>query len=450
MNSKNGPKRFLGLLDEFGHGAVSIGNPDTARRNAIFIPGTGQDLTRLTSSDEKSLAMYTAAMNADPSLEPEDVAVTTWMGYDRPMELGHAAFPEPAYGGADGLDTFENGLRASHVGPPSIDTVIGHSYGSTVVGAAASGGHHLDADNVIAVGSPGMLVDRAGRLNLHAGAGVYVMSADNDIIGMGGVVTEWTLGADPTDPGFGAKPSGGRSRTRRSSRASQRRRAQQLLVAREQSAGEFRRRDRRLAAPLRHRAAVVAASVVLRPAGRVRATMGTPPSPGATDMGWFSAPEYWLSRLILERGIAAVYVFAFVAAARQFRALIGEHGLLPVPHYLARQSFIRTPSIFHVHYSDRFFATVAWSGAALAAAMVAGLADVVPLWAAVMLWLLLWVALSVDRQRRPDVVLVRLGVAAAGDGFPGDLSSAMTGSRRRCWRSGWHACCCSGWSSVPG
>ena len=30
------------------------------------------------------------------------------------------------------------------------------------------------------------------------------MRADNDIIGMGGVVTEWTLGADPTAPGFGA------------------------------------------------------------------------------------------------------------------------------------------------------------------------------------------------------------------------------------------------------
>ena len=47
-------------------------------------------------------------------------------------------------------------------------------------------------------------------------------------------------------------------------------------------------------------------------------------------MGWLSAPEYWLGRLILERGTAIVYVFAFVAAARQFPALIGEHGLLPV------------------------------------------------------------------------------------------------------------------------
>jgi hypothetical protein len=143
-------------------------------------------------------------LTADPSLKPQDVAVTTWMGYDRPMDLSHAAFPEPAYGGAARLSAFENGLRASHIGPPSIDTVIGHSYGSTVVGAAASRGHHLDADNVVAVGSPGMLVDRAGRLNLNPGSNVYAMRADHDIIGMGGVVTEWTLGADPTAPAFGA------------------------------------------------------------------------------------------------------------------------------------------------------------------------------------------------------------------------------------------------------
>src|SRR5689334_4757619 len=107
-------------------------------------------------------------------------------------------------------------------------------------------------------------------------------------------------------------------------------------------------------------------------------------------MAWLNAPEYWLSRLILERGIAVIYVFAFVAAARQFRALIGERGLLPVPRYLARESFARSPSIFHFHYSDRFFATVAWSGAALSAAMAAGLADVLPLWAVVVAWLVLW------------------------------------------------------------
>jgi hypothetical protein len=205
LQSADGPKRYLGLLDEFGHGAVSIANPDTARRNAIFVPGTGQDLSRLTFSDEKALAMYAAALAADPGLEPGDVSVTTWMGYDRPMDLSRAAFPQPAQAGADRFAAFENGQRASHVGAPSVDTMIGHSYGSTVIGAAAAGGRHLDADNVIAVGSPGMLVDRAGRLNLHPGGNVFVMRAVNDVIDVGGIVTEWTLGADPVDPGFGAR-----------------------------------------------------------------------------------------------------------------------------------------------------------------------------------------------------------------------------------------------------
>ncbi|MGH3970165.1 MAG: lipase maturation factor family protein, partial [Mycobacterium sp.] len=108
-------------------------------------------------------------------------------------------------------------------------------------------------------------------------------------------------------------------------------------------------------------------------------------------MGWFNAPEYWLGALILERGIAVVYLIAFVAAARQFRALIGEHGMLPVPQYLARVSFRRVPSIFALHYSDRFFATVAWVGAAVSTAMAAGLTGLVPLWAAMLIWLLLWI-----------------------------------------------------------
>jgi hypothetical protein len=205
VDAADGPRRYLGLLDQRGRGAVSIGNPDTAVRNAVFVPGTGQNLARLPFSDEKALAMYTATLTADPALRPDDVAVTTWMGYDRPMDLSRAAFPQPAYGGADRLDAFENGQRASHVGAVSLDTVIGHSYGSTVVGAAAAGGHHLDADNVIAVASPGMLVDRADHLNLHTRGNVYVMRAGHDAISMGGIVTDWTLGADPITPGFGAQ-----------------------------------------------------------------------------------------------------------------------------------------------------------------------------------------------------------------------------------------------------
>lgn len=108
-------------------------------------------------------------------------------------------------------------------------------------------------------------------------------------------------------------------------------------------------------------------------------------------MGWFSAPEYWLGREVLERGAAVVYLLAFVAAAAQFRALIGEHGMQPVPRFLAGQSFWRTPSLFHLRYSDRLFSAVSWFGAALSAAIVAGAADAAPLWAAMLMWLALWV-----------------------------------------------------------
>lgn len=108
-------------------------------------------------------------------------------------------------------------------------------------------------------------------------------------------------------------------------------------------------------------------------------------------MEWFSAPEYWLGRLVLERGTAAIYVIGFAAAATQFRALIGENGILPVPRFVARQTFWSSPSLFHLHYSDRLFAGVSWFGAALAAAVVVGAADLVPLWAAMLAWLTLWV-----------------------------------------------------------
>jgi hypothetical protein len=107
-------------------------------------------------------------------------------------------------------------------------------------------------------------------------------------------------------------------------------------------------------------------------------------------MRWFTAPDYWFGRLAFERGLAVIYLIAFVTAARQFRGLLGERGLLPIPRYLGRVGFRQAPSLFQFHYSDRFFATVAWSGAALAAAMAAGLGDAVPLSAAMLAWLALW------------------------------------------------------------
>ncbi|MDK0523594.1 lipase maturation factor family protein [Streptomyces sp. ML-6] len=107
-------------------------------------------------------------------------------------------------------------------------------------------------------------------------------------------------------------------------------------------------------------------------------------------MDWFTADGYWLSRLIFQRALAGVYLFAFLTAALQFRALIGERGMLPVPDLLRRTNWREGPGLFRLHYSDRFFALVAWTGCALAVALLSGVDSYVPLWAAMLLWALPW------------------------------------------------------------
>ncbi|MFF9194218.1 lipase maturation factor family protein [Streptomyces sp. NPDC014779] len=107
-------------------------------------------------------------------------------------------------------------------------------------------------------------------------------------------------------------------------------------------------------------------------------------------MDWFTDSDYWLSRILFQRGLAGLYLVAFLSAALQFRALIGSRGMLPVPAYVRVVPARRAPSLFQWRYSDRLFAAVAWGGAALALALLAGAGDAVPLPVSMLLWLLAW------------------------------------------------------------
>lgn len=107
-------------------------------------------------------------------------------------------------------------------------------------------------------------------------------------------------------------------------------------------------------------------------------------------MDWFTESDVWLGRLVFQRMLAVLYLVAFVAAARQFRALMGERGMTPVPDFLRRAPFRKAPSVFHWRYSDGFFALWSWAGALLAAAVAAGAADAVPLGVAMAMWAVLW------------------------------------------------------------
>jgi hypothetical protein len=103
-----------------------------------------------------------------------------------------------------------------------------------------------------------------------------------------------------------------------------------------------------------------------------------------------NAPDYTIARLLIGRGLAAIYLVAFVVALRQFPALLGEKGLLPVPAFVRGLSFWQAPSIFLVRYSDGLLRVVGWTGAAISAALLLGVGDLVPLPIAMVAWLILW------------------------------------------------------------
>jgi hypothetical protein len=88
--------------------------------------------------------------------------------------------------------------------------------------------------------------------------------------------------------------------------------------------------------------------------------------------------------------MAAIYLVAFAVARNQFRPLIGERGMLPVPAYLGRTPFLAAPSLFHVRYSDRWFAAAAWTGIVGAAAALSGVVDHAPAGVGMAVWFALW------------------------------------------------------------
>jgi hypothetical protein len=105
--------------------------------------------------------------------------------------------------------------------------------------------------------------------------------------------------------------------------------------------------------------------------------------------GYFG--DVWITHLLMQRGMGAMYLIAFLAVAHQFKPLLGEHGLLPVPAFLKRSGFRKSPSLFCWRYSDRLLDLVAWTGIVLAACAMFGLTDAGPIWISISAWLLLWI-----------------------------------------------------------
>jgi hypothetical protein len=100
---------------------------------------------------------------------------------------------------------------------------------------------------------------------------------------------------------------------------------------------------------------------------------------------------YLLTRTVFVRSLAFVYLIAFLNAVNQFKPLLGEHGLLPVPIWIKQVPFRASPSLFYFGATDRLFTLAAWTGVALSVFVLTGLADASHSWVSALVWAAMWV-----------------------------------------------------------
>jgi hypothetical protein len=204
LNDTGKPQAYLigfSTADD-GRAIVSVGNPDSADNVVTYVPGTGEDLSKAGGGINRADLM---AADAAVQAPEEKTSVVYWYGYDAPNSiLPDAGYSRWAQDGGPVLDRFQTGLRATHEDDtPSRNTVLGHSYGSTVIGYGARS-PDINADALVFVGSPGVDAEHVSELTgVHADQ-VYATRAAYDAIRK---VPDWDIahGNDPSDLDFGAR-----------------------------------------------------------------------------------------------------------------------------------------------------------------------------------------------------------------------------------------------------
>ncbi|MFD8705627.1 alpha/beta hydrolase [Kitasatospora sp. NPDC059648] len=175
------PPTFLLGFDTKGHGhaIVAANNPDTADNVSTYVPGTGSRLGEMGGNMDRSDRMVISANSANGNTKT--TSSITYIGYDAPQNIiPEAADDSYAKNAEDKLRGFQDGLRATHEGKPSYNTILGHSYGTTVVGYTMRD-KGLPVDNVVLIASPGVGVEHAKELGVDP-SHVYVAVGDDDMI----------------------------------------------------------------------------------------------------------------------------------------------------------------------------------------------------------------------------------------------------------------------------
>ena len=171
------------------HYAVRFGDLEGAEHVAVMVPGVGDGTNLCDDWIPEARAVYEAA---------ESTAVVLWKGYDNPADVVAAAAGSIECGedllmAAGDLTAFVASLSLR---PDQSLTLIAHSFGSTVAGAALAD-CGLEVTDVVVAGSPGMTVDELRDLHVEQ-SHFFSEQAPGDAIAELGV-----FGAPPSSPTFG-------------------------------------------------------------------------------------------------------------------------------------------------------------------------------------------------------------------------------------------------------
>ena len=210
---KGDPISLLTLQDDGRRvkAAVAQGDVDNAKHVSTFVPGIGTTVEGSLHKYIRQAGNLRQAAADQGNMPLKDVATISWLGYDAPGEpkfgnLGDIASPNLAKAGSDRLAGFLTGMQASreHGAGDAHMSLVGHSYGSTTSGMAATKVKSGVIDDLVLFGSPGMgtfdpsdiHVDEKHRWVSGVPEGDWVQGAGSLVrnkIGLGG------LGKNPMD-----------------------------------------------------------------------------------------------------------------------------------------------------------------------------------------------------------------------------------------------------------
>lgn len=193
-------ERMLLVCDRGGERlkvAIGIGDFNQAQHIGVFVPGMGTTVRgSLLDYTTKSEGLITAAQKVRES----SYATVAWLGYDAPLSIPDVANTHRANAGADRLENFLEGVSAVYgeKGQKVHLTLLGHSYGSTTSGIAASHVSPNVVDDLVLFGSPGSGVQLGAEYRVPEGhRWVSAVPYPGDMVQ--GIGTDINFGRNPTE-----------------------------------------------------------------------------------------------------------------------------------------------------------------------------------------------------------------------------------------------------------